>query len=424
MSRTHDGTPTIERRIEDAKEEFLANLPAKTSKAVRDGKVKFDYDRLAQEVDMEVDMKLKLIENFIKKAGGDSLKELQSLSESLEMDLDHTFDALRKDHTNTFNQHFRKLLEDTREELLAELAKGRTQIHLTTDSRVLSINVDNSDHPKTEDVIESLAIFGKSMLVGPAGTGKTYLVEKIANGLKVVFYKYSCSRDSSVHDLLGYKQPRSEEYLETTFIKAYENGGLFLVDEYDAMSGDMSLFFNGVADGSSFISIPHRDEKPTATRHKDFYLVMCGNTWGKGSVEFSGRDFQDSALMDRFRACRHMIGYNEALEKQFLGNNYIWGMKLRKDLENTGSYLSTRNIEDMMKLLNAGKGKYYVTEMVCEDLEPEEREPILRNAEKEEAKEVAAAYNSSLNYKENAYTLENSVKELRDSVKSSYSSRV
>ena len=55
--------------------------------------------------------------------------------------------------------------------------------------------------------------------------------EQFASKMNLPFYKYSASRDASVHDLIGYKQPRSEEYLQTAFLNAYENGGVFLVDK-------------------------------------------------------------------------------------------------------------------------------------------------------------------------------------------------
>ena len=202
------------------------------------------------------------------------------------------------------------------------------------------------------------------------------MVGQVADRLKLPFYKYSCSRDSSVHDLLGYKQPKSETYLETAFLNAYENGGVFLVDEYDAMSGDMALFFNGIADSSKFISIPHRDTKPQAVKHKDFYLVMCGNTWGKGSTDYSGRDFQDMALMDRFRFCRFHVGYHTELEKGLMGPHYSYAVKLRKGLEDLGSYLSTRNIEDISNLILSGVSFESITNRVTQDLTEEERSRI------------------------------------------------
>lgn len=242
------------------------------------------------------------------------------------------------------------MIVESREALIAELGKGRARIVLPSN---VEIAVAHLAHPMTEAIIKSLHLNRKAMLAGPTGAGKTTIIEHIAEGLGVGFHKYSCSRDSSVHDLLGYKQPASETYLNTTFLDCYENGGVFLVDEYDAMSGDMALFFNGVSDNSNSISVPHRDEKPVAEKHKDFYIIMCGNTWGNGSIEYSGRDFQDKALMDRFRMCRFFIGYNEALEKTFV-DDYQRVLRIRKNLEVVGSYLSTRNIQDIGILLNNG----------------------------------------------------------------------
>lgn len=280
-----------------------------------------------------------------------------------------------KKRVDKFKESVEAVYSEMKDRLLEEVTRGRVVVNLT-DTR--QIRIQDTDHPKLLDVVKSLNTHHKAMLVGPAGTGKSYMVAELAKRLELPFYKYSCSRDSSVHDLLGYKQPRSETYLETAFLKAYEYGGVFLVDEFDAMSGDMSLFFNGVADSSKFIAIPHRDDKPIAEKHKDFYLVMCGNTWGKGSIEFSGRDFQDAALMDRFRFCRHYIGYHTTLEKSLMGNGYSKAMQLRTTLESFGSYLSTRNIEDISLLLNSGFKWKDIAEILSYDLEESEKNTLKR----------------------------------------------
>ena len=307
----------------------------------------FDIERLSKEIDLVFQ---------------ESLKESK---ESLEEQCDNMRDYANE-IVSLVKSNFRNILEESKDLLLAELAKGKVTINL---SDSVHIPVLHTDHPAMVDVVKSLHLYHKAMLVGPAGTGKTYMIAEIAERMKIPFYKYSCSRDSSVHDLIGYKQPRSETYLETVFLKAYENGGIFLVDEYDAMSGDMSLFFNGVADSSKFISIPHRDDKPIARKHKDFYLVMCGNTWGKGSIEYSGRDFQDLALMDRFRLCRHFIGYHETLEKLFMQDAYGFSKDLRLALESVGSYLSTRNVEDISNLINSGVSTKEIVNSITMDLD-------------------------------------------------------
>lgn len=315
----------------------------------------FDIERLSSEIDEMFDKKL-----------GEAVQSHSEISV-------HSLQAAKQLMTDYLTK-VKSTFQDIKSELLAEVSRGRTTIILND---ITQIDVQFMDHPKMEDVVKSMNLHHKVMLVGPAGTGKTFMVAEIAERMNLPFYKYSCSRDSSVHDLLGYKQPRSEEYLETVFLKAYEQGGVFLVDEYDAMSGDMSLFFNGVADNSKFISIPHRDSAPVAKKHKDFYLVMCGNTWGKGSIEFSGRDFQDMALMDRFRLCRHHIGYHNALEKEWMGVNYNYAIALRESLEKIGNYLSTRNIEDISNLINSGVDKKEITAMICEDIDEQGSKQIM-----------------------------------------------
>lgn len=240
---------------------------------------KFDKERLAKEIDVFFQKSTdKYTKNYEEKIGN-----------------------AKKDYyemTSKFLKQIDDLTTKNRDELIALLLKTPAAEVMANG---ISIKIDHLDHPETKPVTESLMMFKKALLVGPAGTGKSTMAYKIAEKLKLPFYKYGCSRDSSVHDFIGYKQPRSEEYLNTAFLQCYENGGVFLIDEFDAASSDMSIFFNGIADNTTFISIPHRDVKPTAVKHENFYLMFSGNTWGQGSVEYAGRDFQDKALLDRFR---------------------------------------------------------------------------------------------------------------------------
>ena len=321
-----------------------------------DNTPRFDLKRLSEEIDGLFQTQLKIASE----KRDEIVTDIKETSNNLLID---------------YKSKIELLFPEIKDRLLEEVRKGHTTVILP-DRR--EIPIFEMDHPKMKDVIISLQTQHKAMLVGPAGTGKTYMVADIAKRLNVPFYKYSCSRDSSVHDLLGYKQPASETYLETVFLNAYENGGIFLVDEYDAMSGDMALFFNGVADNSKFISVPHRDTKPIAEKHKDFFLVMCGNTWGKGSVEYSGRDFQDMALMDRFRFCRHFIGYHFDLERKWMGRNITFAKVLRASLEEVGSYLSTRNIEDIATLIQMKTSKAEIIAMITQDLSQPDKDMVTR----------------------------------------------
>jgi MoxR-like ATPase len=343
---------------------------------INEQELKFNIQRLSAETD-----------KMFQKQLSENMDKLSSYSTKIHNEVKSTalnFDRNIKDVTakniDYYEKQVKKHLETIKDDLIAEIEKGRSVININANGEVSTVHVGRNNHPEFENVIQSLMLTKKAMLVGPAGTGKTYMINEIAQNLKLPFYKYSCSKDSSVHDLLGYKQPTSEKYLETVFLNAYENGGVFLVDEYDAMSGDMSLFFNGVADSSKFISVPHRDDKPIAEKHKDFYLVMCGNTWGKGSYEFSGRDFQDQALMDRFRLSRHFIDYHIELEKSMCRQAELQYGKirdLREKLEKVGSYLSTRNVEDICTLMQSGKSFDTLVQQIASDLSENEKNQIL-----------------------------------------------
>lgn len=318
----------------------------------------FDMERLCKEID----------------------KSFQKLSSEKEKEYSNKLQNLAKEQLNNVDSFYKDLnsyIESQRENLLNALVKTSISQLVINDE---VINIDLLDHPETKAVVGSLKRFKKALMVGPAGTGKSTLAYKIAEKLNLPFFKYGCSRDSSVHDFIGYKQPKSEEYLNTAFLQCYEKGGVFLIDEYDAASSDMSIFFNGIADNTPFISIPHRDSNPTAKKHKDFYIIFSGNTWGSGGIEYSGRDFQDKALLDRFRICKHYIGYHTLLEKSLCGNdkNYKFILDLRKNLEEIGSYLSTRNIEDISKILTDETSYKHIVNILTRDLSELDKKQLMK----------------------------------------------
>ena len=341
----------------------MSNQSTQTKDSMQD--VEFDLERLSAEIDQEFQ---KTHTKYTDSAGSiyNSYSELLLENKNLMAD--------------SFLKECKAVLSNAKKDLIEEIIKGRSVIQITQNNRTIEINVDHMAHPLYESALKSLLLSKKLMLVGPAGTGKTYMVQEFAKSLNLPFYKYSCSRDSSVHDLIGYKQPASETYLQTTFLNCYENGGIFLVDEYDAMSGDMSLFFNGVADNSKSISVPHRDNNPNALKHPDFYIVMCGNTWGNGSQDFSGRDFQDMALMDRFRLSKLFVNYHKPLEI-FLCESTMVSYKevllLRECLEQIGSYLSTRNIEDICIMVKSGLSYNACVLTLLSSMEESDRQNLL-----------------------------------------------
>lgn len=213
----------------------------------------------------------------------------------------------------------------------------------------------NGKHPSFEEVFVMLKLFKKAYLWGPTGAGKTFMCSQIAKEMNIPYGEISGNVEMSKFELIGYKNKDGEN--ETpSFLQMYKNGGLFVFDEIDSVPSEVSVFINAVADARNSIYISHLGEVP---KHPDFYLILCANTRGTGSFEYAGRQQMDKALLDRFRIQTIFVDYDASVELAICeGNSTIYNFykKLRKDLEDKGSYLSTRNISELRKIeLSLGK---------------------------------------------------------------------
>lgn len=177
-----------------------------------------------------------------------------------------------------------------------------------------------SDHPALSEVVELVEAGENVMLVGPAGTGKSYLAESVAKRLGRRFGSISCSAGMSESHLIGRMLPVGDsgrfEYVTTAFLDCYENGGVFLLDEMDSADPNVLLVINSaLANGR--LSVPARHDKPIATRHADFALIAACNTFGRGADrQYVGRSQLDESTLDRFRIGVVAVDYCEKLERK------------------------------------------------------------------------------------------------------------
>lgn len=178
-----------------------------------------------------------------------------------------------------------------------------------------------NQHYKFEDVLRAISAGLNVALVGPAGSGKTSLVHNVATALKLEFYSKSVSAQTGTHEFFGYYDANGK-YVPTLFRKAYEKGGIFLLDEFDAGNPNVLAALNqATANGSC--AFPDR----MVTKHKDFIIVMAGNTYGTGAnAEYVGRNKIDGATLDRFFFME--IPYDETLE-MVLAVNKEWCEKVQ-----------------------------------------------------------------------------------------------
>lgn len=133
-------------------------------------------------------------------------------------------------------------------------------------------------------------------LVGPAGSGKTSVAAAVAESLGLPHYALSVCQLTSKSDLIGYRNVSDGTYVPTDLRKAYEHGGVFLLDEVDAGNANVMVIMNALlANGHC----PFPDGM--VTKHPDFILLAGANTVGLGAdKQYVGRNQLDKATIDRF----------------------------------------------------------------------------------------------------------------------------
>ena len=214
-------------------------------------------------------------------------------------------------------------------------------------------------HPVFNDVLPLVGIRENVLLVGPAGTGKTHMAEQVARALNLPFASISCTAGMSESQMLGWMLPTGEsgrfEYVESEFVRLYENGGVFLFDEIDAADPNVLMVINqALANGGFFV--PQRVGRPFVKRHKDFVCIAAANTFGHGGdMMYAGRERLDAATLDRFTMIE--VGYDEALEEKAVHPDLLaWRSHMRaKVAENRlRRVISTRRLISMTRQIAAG----------------------------------------------------------------------
>lgn len=216
--------------------------------------------------------------------------------------------------------------------------------------------VEGHVHQAFEKTLKLASIRQNVLLVGPAGCGKTALAAQVAQALGLSFSFVSCSGGMSENQLTGWLLPIEAGgafgYVSARFVDAFENGGVFLLDEIDAADENVLLAVNAaLANGK--LTIPQRHTKPLALRHPDFVCIAAANTFGHGGdLTYSGRNRLDGATLDRFRAGIVKMDYDPELEKLLVDTAVLaWALPIREQIKSfkLKRVMSTRALLDFTR---------------------------------------------------------------------------
>jgi cobaltochelatase CobS len=148
-----------------------------------------------------------------------------------------------------------------------------------------------------------------TLLVGPAGSGKTMAAEQLAEALNLPFYSVCFTAGASETWLFGRQTPNG--FIEGPFPKAFRDGGVFLGDELDAADANMLLAIN-TALANRILYNPINGE--LIRQNTNFVFVAGANTVGMGAnAVYTGRNRLDGATLTRF--VKIEVNYDPEIEE-------------------------------------------------------------------------------------------------------------
>jgi len=222
--------------------------------------------------------------------------------------------------------------------------------------------VKGTAHPKLEEVLNLVRLRMNVLLQGPMGCGKSFLVNQAADVLDLPYHFVSCTAGMSESILQGWLLPIGDsgrfEYVASSFVTAYENGGIFFFDELDAADPNILLLVNEALANDRF-SVPQRHDNPVAVRHENFVCVASANTLGNsvGDVIYTGRNQLDGSTRNRFQAGTVQMTYSDELEEAIVDPVLLeFGRRVRTFIVDNMAVqrvMSTRFLVDATKLIAA-----------------------------------------------------------------------
>lgn len=281
-----------------------------------------------------------------------------------------------------------KLVNEVKQELY-EINKSANKI----------MNVKINDSPVVKLEQEAVPYLGRmiinakqkinTLLVGPAGSGKTFSAGQLAKALNLKFGHLNLTAGASETWLFGRQTPNG--FIEGKFSELYRTGGVFLADEIDAADANLMLSINtAIANESSYNPI----NGETIPRHKDFVFVGAANTYGKGGDhKYTGRSRLDAATLDRFVMIA--VDYNRKVEEALCCDDnlrtVLWRMRDKLVELQAQEFISSRCMQIAYLQWVGGISIEEILESITLSWPKDIKDEVMKNINVKETKHQAAA---------------------------------
>jgi cobaltochelatase CobS len=170
-------------------------------------------------------------------------------------------------------------------------------------------------------------------LIGEAGTGKTFLAERVAKALKRDQYTINCSQYTTPIDIIGGETIGG--FKEGKLLMAWEKGGILILDEMPKLDANTAGLFNDALAKSSKTTPDNKATLPNPRkggsaipRSPLFGCIATGNIY-PNKVDMSryvGNNQQDLSLLDRFSGGVYFVGYNDLLDGKLSRYKFIFDL--------------------------------------------------------------------------------------------------
>lgn len=194
-----------------------------------------------------------------------------------------------------------------------EALKKKAPVVFTIGDKVSSLPV-SGEHYLFPEMVQWLEMGKHVFLVGPASSGKSTAARSFAKLKGLTLYSQPQVVDS--FGILGFIGPQGR--IETPFTKAWEHGGVYLIDEI-SMNGPDALGSLNDALAGGYAPIPGLGY---VKAHPDFYCIAGDNSDTGASAKYSARQVLDGATLDRFITIDWPI--DPELETMLAGGHASW----------------------------------------------------------------------------------------------------